>query len=130
MRDYELENRLQKALDGGSNVWVVGDVHGHFKTLELLVQKFHLREEDSVVMLGDLIDRGLDLLMVKYVGESENIHTMPNHEQMMIDGFDQKIFQRFEHRRGIWYHNGGLTLRHLHWLYGGEKGALRERQRT
>ena len=44
IRDYELEKELQKATDRGSNVWVVGDVHGYYKTLELLVQKLHLKE--------------------------------------------------------------------------------------
>ena len=28
MRDIELEMKLQKSLNEGNNVWVVGDVHG------------------------------------------------------------------------------------------------------
>lgn len=28
MRDIELEMKLQKSLYNGSNVWVIGDVHG------------------------------------------------------------------------------------------------------
>ena len=46
-----------------------------------------------MVLLGDLIDRGPGLPTVKYVRESKNTHTIRgNHEQMMIDGFDEKSF--------------------------------------
>ena len=130
MRDYELENKLQKAIEEGSNVWVVGDVHGYFKTLELLVQKLHLKENDSVVMLGDLIDRGpRSAHVVKYVRESENMHTIRgNHEQMMIDGFDQKsFFKNLNIDARIWYHNGGIDTEASYIrLYGGEKRAAEE----
>ena len=58
MRDNGLEMDLQSRLDNGRSVWVVGDVHGHFTTLEALVGQLDLDERDAVVMLGDLIDRG------------------------------------------------------------------------
>ena len=58
MRDYELEKKLQTAVDNGANIWVIGDVHGHFQTLQSLVEKLQLNEKDIVIMLGDLIDRG------------------------------------------------------------------------
>ncbi len=130
IRDYELENELQKATDRGSNVWVVGDVHGYYKTLELLVQKLHLKENDFVVMLGDLIDRGpRSAHVVKYVRGSDNTHTIRgNHEQMMIDGFDEKsFFKDLDIDSRIWYHNGGIDTEASYIrLYGDEERAIEE----
>ena len=37
MRDIKLEIKLQKALDNGHNVWVIGDIHGFNETLRTLV---------------------------------------------------------------------------------------------
>ena len=58
MRDYELELKLQAALDRGDNVWVIGDVHGFFQSMVELCERLELSEGDWVVFLGDLIDRG------------------------------------------------------------------------
>ena len=53
-----MEEELQRTLDEGSDVWVIGDVHGYFGTLEALIQRLDMGDKDAVVMLGDLIDRG------------------------------------------------------------------------
>ena len=90
MRDFELERKLRASMDDGANIWVIGDVHGYFSTLQSLVEKLELNENDAVVMLGDLIDRGPSSAdVVNYVKSTENIHSIRgNHEQMMIEGFD------------------------------------------
>ena len=54
-----MEEELQRALDEGSDVWVIGDVHGYFGTLEALIQRLDMEDNDAVVMLGDLIDLSL-----------------------------------------------------------------------
>ena len=59
LRNIALETKLQSILDKGSNVWVIGDVHGYFGTLEALTERLGLGENDAVVMLGDLIDLSL-----------------------------------------------------------------------
>ena len=110
MRDYGLEERLQISIEQGGDVWVIGDVHGYSDTLEQLVQKLRLSEGDAVVMLGDLIDRGpTSAQVVKFVRETEGVYSIRgNHEQMMIQGFDESSF--FKDRSidsRIWYHNGG-----------------------
>ena len=110
MRDFELERKLQSALDEGANVWVIGDVHGHFSTLQSLVGKLELSENDAVVMLGDLIDRGPSSAdVVNYVRSTENIDSIRgNHEQMMIEGFDDVDFFNYLSRESIiWHRNGG-----------------------
>ena len=75
MRDYDLEEELQNRIDNGSNIWVIGDVHGHFNTLKLLVKKLELGVDDIVVMLGDLIDRGpTSAHVVNYVKTTKNFY--------------------------------------------------------
>ena len=110
MRDYDLEEELQNRIDNGSNIWVIGDVHGHFNTLKLLVKKLELGVDDVVVMLGDLIDRGpTSAHVVNYVKTTKNFYCIRgNHEQMMIEGFyDSTFFKDLNIESRIWYHNGG-----------------------
>ena len=127
VRDYELEKKLQTAVDNGANIWVIGDVHGHFQTLHSLVEKLQLKEKDTVIMLGDLIDRGpTSADVVKIVKETENFYSIRgNHEQMMIDGFDDALFfkERNEGSR-IWYHCGGVNTESSYMaLYGNDTDA-------
>ena len=110
MRDNELERELQNLMDCGGSVWVIGDVHGYFGTLEALLQKLELEEGDAVVMLGDLIDRGPESAkIVRHVRRTERIHSIRgNHEQMMIQGFDESSFFRDRSMDSIaWFRNGG-----------------------
>ena len=85
MRDLELEAMLISALEGGGMVWVVGDIHGYFETFEALIEKLELSENDHLLCVGDLIDRGprsqdvLDL-----VRGHPRIHSARgNHEETM-----------------------------------------------
>lgn len=130
MRDYVLEENIQNCIDSGANVWVIGDVHGYYNTLESLLKSLELKRDDVVVLLGDLIDRGpRSAHVVKYVRESDNTHTLRgNHEQMMIDGFDENsFFKELNIDSRIWYHNGGIDTEASYIrLYGGEKRATEE----
>ena len=114
MRDFKLEGKLQNAKNNGSNIWVIGDVHGFFITFQKLVEKLQLKENDVVVMIGDLIDRGpRSAQVVNYVKTTKNFYCIRgNHEQMMIDGFkpDEIGFFNDRDRSSIfWYQNGGKT---------------------
>ena len=112
LRNIALETKLQSILDQGSNVWVIGDVHGYFGTLEALVERLALGGNDAIVMLGDLIDRGpTSADVVNHVRTTSNIYSIRgNHEQMMIEGFDNvEFFKNLSMEARIWYHNGGKT---------------------
>ena len=128
MRDNGLEMDLQSRLDDGRSVWVVGDVHGHFRTLETLVGRLDLGEGDAIVMLGDLIDRGpKSAHVVRYVRSTERVFSIRgNHEQMMIEGFDESSFfkERSVESR-VWYHNGGVATEGSYISLNGGDGAAR-----
>ena len=112
LRNSALETKLQSILDKGSDVWVIGDVHGYFDTLEALIERLALGENDAVVMLGDLIDRGTTSAdVVNHVRTTTNLHSIRgNHEQMMIEGFDDALFFKdLNMEARIWYHNGGVN---------------------
>ena len=56
-RDKELEDHIHEAIDKGNKVWVVGDIHGYRSTLEALVPRLDLQENDILICLGDMVDR-------------------------------------------------------------------------
>ena len=128
MRDNGLEMDLQSRLDDGRSVWAVGDVHGHFRTLEALVGRLDLGEGDAIVMLGDLIDRGpKSAHVVRYVRGTDGVFSIRgNHEQMMIEGFDESSFftERSVESR-VWYHNGGVATEGSYISLNGGDGAAR-----
>ena len=98
VRDRGTEADLQARIVAGNRVWVVGDIHGHPGTLRALVHRLRLGEEDRVVLLGDLIDRGPDSAgVVEYVREHQQIIAIKgNHEQMAIQSLQStRIGARF-----------------------------------
>jgi len=84
-RDMELEATLQEAIDSGNRVWVVGDIHGHIKTLEELISQIDLESGHKLISLGDMIDRGPDSASVLEIFRRNPSFCAlkGNHEQMM-----------------------------------------------
>ena len=64
MRDNELEFYIQEKLDTGSKIWIIGDIHGYKKTLDALIKKLELKDNDLMICLGDMVDRGPESLEV------------------------------------------------------------------
>lgn len=110
-RNLQLEKDLQGILDNGDNVWVIGDVHGFSKTLRQLITKLTLSPEDSVVILGDLIDRGPNSFdIVQFVKQSENIYSLKgNHEKMMIELLTTSGLESPDYHLMNWLRVGGLA---------------------
>ena len=67
--------------------FIVGDIHGHFKLLELLLKKSSFDGSvDRIFSVGDLIDRGPDSIDVMVWLQKPWFHAVRgNHEQMVID---------------------------------------------
>lgn len=111
MRDKNLEKSVQKALDNGHNVWVIGDVHGFYRTFTRLLKRFELNPKDVVILLGDLIDRGPESAQViQHVRTSPSIFTVRgNHESMMASAVDKKELISYTPDANSWYRNGGIA---------------------
>ena len=93
----------------------IGDIHGCITALTSLINFVELRPDDTIVTLGDYVDRGPDsaavLESVMALGNTHKLVPLRgNHEIMMLDARDKKSWL------GPWLSYGGeATLR----SYGG-----------
>ena len=85
-RDKELEDCIHEAIESGNKVWVIGDIHGYRKTLEALVSRLDLQENDILICLGDMVDRGPDSVGVVelFMNQGNWYALLGNHEEMMM----------------------------------------------
>ena len=90
-RDSHIEADLQGRLDDGRRVWAIGDIHGHLGTFRALIHRLKLGEEDRVVCLGDMIDRGPDSAgLIDYIRSHPQIICLKgNHELMAITSLQE-----------------------------------------
>ncbi len=69
----------------------IGDVHGHYDGLMLLLNVISSHSDDQVYFLGDLINRGpKSAQVVEFVRKSPYYCVLGNHEQMLLDYFQDK----------------------------------------
>lgn len=87
---------------------VIGDIHGCLQAFELLLQSMSVQPGDTLITLGDYIDRGpdskgvLDRLLA--LRQSNNvIPLLGNHEIMMLEARHDPAYQMF------WCQVGGDT---------------------
>lgn len=105
---------------------VIGDVHGHYDGLMLLMETIAPSKEDEVYFLGDLIDRGpKSAQVVEFVRSHQYPCVLGNHEQMLLESFPNG--QVFGPALQAWLHSGGRAtmasyetveslLEHLAWI--------------
>lgn len=110
-RNEAIEMQLQTALDDGANVWVIGDIHGFYQSFISLIDELNLGENDRVVLLGDLIDRGPNSYGVVHTARTnEQIFCVKgNHEAMMAENFSLEGLQDPNIDLLVWIKNGGDT---------------------
>jgi len=89
-----------------ARVLAIGDIHGCDVALEVLVHKLNIRAADTLIVLGDAVDRGPGTKrVVEQLIELEDacrlIFIQGNHEEMMLDGLKGGRFE------DIWLNNGG-----------------------
>lgn len=91
-------------------IFAIGDIHGYILKLDRLMAKIHIdAEKDTLVFIGDYIDRGPDSKGVidKILDIRKRIKNvvclLGNHEQMFLNYY---LEQRDE---GLFLHNGGLS---------------------
>jgi len=91
--------------------FVISDVHGYNNAFRKALKSIELKKTDTLILLGDLIDRGedskgvLDTVLLLIENNFNIICLKGNHEQMFIDAFDN-IQSKIN-----WLKNGGdITL--------------------
>lgn len=90
-----------------NNLFVVSDIHGHIKQFEEILT--HWNVEDTLVVLGDLIDRGPDSLKViekvielKQTYGEQVVFLKGNHEDMLLNFLNNPL-----EKQERYYINGG-----------------------
>lgn len=88
--------------------YVIGDVHGEYKTLVELVSE--LPSDAKLCFVGDLIDRGPDSKkVVEFVRNGGHKCVLGNHEAMMIEeAYRMKQLDYDYIIDDLWHINGGL----------------------
>jgi serine/threonine protein phosphatase 1 len=90
-------------------LFAVGDIHGCFDPFcDLLERKIIIRKNDTLILLGDYIDRGLrSKEVIDYIIDLQEhgydiIPLRGNHESMMLDSLES------EQSTFNWFMNGGF----------------------
>ncbi|MBX3441875.1 MAG: serine/threonine protein phosphatase [Planctomyces sp.] len=102
--------------DTSGRLLAIGDIHGCDVALHTLLRALKLTKEDTVVILGDVVDRGpntrrcLDILL-DLREECRLVHLMGNHEEMFLDALQGGRWSN------AWLQNGGDEMLAS---YGGE----------
>lgn len=67
--------------------YVMGDVHGEADRFHAMLDKIQLSEEDTLILLGDVVDRGPDgiALLLEIMEMPNVIMLLGNHESMMLE---------------------------------------------
>lgn len=98
--------------------YVLSDIHGNLPRFESIMKQIHLQPDDTLYILGDVIDRysgGIKLL--KRIMNMPNVKmVLGNHEYMMLSALYYPItpMSKWEkeealrkHNLELWYRNGG-----------------------
>ena len=94
-------------------IYCISDIHGCYDEFVDILKKISFNSEDTLYILGDVIDRGKDSIKtLKYVMQTKNIHMlMGNHEYMMIESLKErkrKVIDFFsDDSMEMWIYNGG-----------------------
>ena len=99
--------RLHKhiTIEDDKRVFVVGDLDGNFTKLKSELDKVDFNPQDDVLIsLGDIIDRGNDSArLVEYLQEINAHVVLGNHEHMMLEA----LMGRDSYAMRLWVQNGG-----------------------
>ncbi len=97
-------------------VYVMSDIHGRLNYFEAMLKQIKLQPEDTLYILGDVIDRGPDgIKILRKIISMPNVKMLlGNHEHMMLNTlnvpYDLKNWNEnlnYSFARSLWYGNGG-----------------------
>ncbi|MGN0456038.1 MAG: metallophosphoesterase [Acutalibacteraceae bacterium] len=88
-------------------IYVMSDIHGSMNRFQSVMSQINLTAEDSLYVLGDVIDRGhFGIRVLQELMEIPNATVLlGNHELMMLNALTKITESREELR--LWYQNGG-----------------------
>ncbi len=98
--------------------YVMSDIHGHSKRFESILKQINLQENDTLYILGDVIDRNPDgVRLLRRIMKMPNVKmVLGNHEHMMLKAlyYPIELWSKWHDEKAIrqdnlntWYRNGG-----------------------
>ncbi len=100
--------------------YVLSDIHGNERRFDSLMQQIDLQPQDTLYVLGDVIDRhpwGLRIL--RRLMAMPNVKMiLGNHEYMMLRALGHPVDEHVDDGTALphWYRNGG-NVTHRHWKF-------------
>ncbi len=98
-------------------VYLMSDIHGNTRRFDSVIKQINLRPEDTLYILGDVVDRHPDgiALLKRIMNEPQIKMILGNHEYMMLCALDP-LYQDYSESKEerldairLWYHNGGMV---------------------
>lgn len=105
--------------------YVMSDIHGNLRRFESVMKQINLQPEDTLYVLGDLIDRHPDgIRILRKIMAMPNVKMLPgNHEFMMLQALDRPFGtqERLDPLNNaeafrLWYRHGGRVT-HRYWKH-------------
>ena len=106
-------------------IYVMSDIHGNSRRFNSIMEQINLQPEDTLYILGDVIDRYPDGIRIlrRLMAMPNTKMLLGNHEYMMLRVLDRPYdpnekltgFERAEATR-LWYRNGGKVT-HEYWKH-------------
>ena len=103
--------------------YVLSDIHGHKRRFDSIMYQINLRTDDTLYVLGDVIDRNPDgIRILRRLMAMSNVKVLlGNHELLMLNALYEPFFEcavkngkSREQCLAHWYRNGGeVTHNHL-----------------
>jgi len=90
-------------------IYCISDIHGCYDEFMELLKMINFKSEDTLYVLGDVVDRGKDSIKcLRYIMATKNIRMLTgNHEDMML----RSLLFKDKYETWNWFDNGGsVTL--------------------
>ena len=111
-------------------IYAVSDIHGCYDKYRELLKKINFGPDDTLFVLGDVIDRGADgfKIMLDMAQRPNVVNLMGNHEAMAVKALsgilcavrpngEMALNEDEAEAVELWFHNGGeLSLADFLWL--------------
>ena len=111
-------------------IYAISDIHGCYDKYKKLLKKIHFGLDDTLYVLGDVIDRGPDgfKIMLDMAQRPNVVNLMGNHEAMALDALPRilnaveengeiVLFEDDADAVELWFYNGGeYSLADFLWL--------------
>jgi serine/threonine protein phosphatase 1 len=88
-------------------IYLTSDIHGEYRKFLNMLDKINFNEDDTMIILGDVIDRGNESIpLLQFIMRQKNMELLSgNHEDMAVKGLVHNNVGYYN----CWMNNGGLS---------------------